>query len=236
MWPIDNNELIDIFSHPYNKQTFEISTPVKLYRDEEEIKIENIKDNDNSKEEITDGEDIIKLGEILIKDSIFYYKPNTKESFYPNLNENDTNTNNTEFYSWLIYKGNQIPVNKNKYRVKEGDILKIGREWLFIKDIYISHRSKNISKSKNKEKNIGNHDKFFSYHSQTNKELNLNEDFNLIEYNDTDEDKDEEIKGEKNKFVTENEDIKKKIKKIIVKEKESSEKNSNNNDDNNKNK
>ena len=236
MWPIDNNELIDIFSHPYNKQTFEISTPVKLYRDEEEIKIENIKENDNSKEEITDGEDIIKLGEILIKDSIFYYKPNTKESFYPNLNENDTNTNNTEFYSWLIYKGNQIPVNKNKYRVKEGDILKIGREWLFIKDIYISHRSKNISKSKNKEKNIGNHDKFFSYHSQTNKELNLNEDFNLIEYNDTDEDKDEEIKGEKNKFVTENEDIKKKIKKIIVKEKESSEKNSNNNDDNNKNK
>ena len=236
MWPIDNNELIDIFSHPYNKQTFEISTPVKLYRDEEEIKIENIKENDNSTEKITDGEDIIKLGEILIKDSIFYYKPNTKESFYPNLNENDTNTNNTEFYSWLIYKGNQIPVNKNKYRVKEGDILKIGREWLFIKDIYISHRSKNISKSKNKEKNIGNHDKFFSYHSQTNKELNLNEDFNLIEYNDTDEDKDEEIKGEKNKFITENEESKKYLKHIIVKDKESSEKNSNHYNDNNKNK
>ena len=238
MWPIDNNELIDILSNPYNKQSFDVSNPVRLYRDDEEIKIEKIKENDNnSKEKITDDEDIIKLGEILIKDSKYYYKPNTKESYYPNLNDtnNTTNNNNTEFYSWLIYKGNKIPVNKNKYRIKEGDILKIGREWLFIKDIYISKRTKKLLKIKCKEKNKGNN-KLFSYHSQTNKELNINEDFNVMEFNDTDEDKDEEIKGEKNKFITENEESKKHLKHIIVKDKESSEKNSNHNNDNNKNK
>ena len=239
MWPIDNNELIDILSNPYNKQSFDVSNPVRLYRDDEEIKIEKIKENDNnSKEKITDDEDIIKLGEILIKDSKYYYKPNTKESYYPNLNDtNNTtnNNNNTEFYSWLIYKGNKIPVNKNKYRIKEGDILKIGREWLFIKDIYITKRTKKLLKIKCKEKNKGNN-KLFSYHSQTNKELNINEDFNVMEFNDTDEDKDEEIKGEKNKFVTENEESKKHLKHIIVKDKESSEKNSNHYNDNNKNK
>ena len=237
MWPIDNNELIDILSNPYNKQSFDVSNPVRLYRDDEEIKIEKIKENDNnSKEKITDDEDIIKLGEILIKDSKYYYKPNTKESYYPNLNDtNNTTNNNTEFYSWLIYKGNKIPVNKNKYRIKEGDILKIGREWLFIKDIYITKRTKKLLKIKCKEKNKGNN-KLFSYHSQTNKELNINEDFNVMEFNDTDEDKDEEIKGEKNKFVTENEESKKHLKHIIVKDKESSEKNSNHYNDNNKNK
>ena len=237
MWPIDNNELIDILSNPYNKQSFDVSNPVRLYRDDEEIKIEKIKENDNnSKEKITDDEDIIKLGEILIKDSKYYYKPNTKESYYPNLNDtNNTTNNNTEFYSWLIYKGDKIPVNKNKYRIKEGDILKIGREWLFIKDIYISKRTKKLLKIKCKEKNKGNN-KLFSYHSQTNKELNINEDFNVMEFNDTDEDKDEEIKGEKNKFVTENEESKKHLKHIIVKDKESSEKNSNHYNDNNKNK
>ena len=83
MWPIENNELIDILSNPNNKQSFDISDPVKLYRDNEEIKVEKIKDNnDHSKEKITDDEDIIKLGEILIKDSKYYYKPNTKESYY----------------------------------------------------------------------------------------------------------------------------------------------------------
>lgn len=238
MWPIDNNELIDILSNPYNKQSFDVSNPVRLYRDDEEIKLEKIKENDNnSKEKITDDEDIIKLGEILIKDSKYYYKPNTKESYYPNLNDtnNTTNNNNTEFYSWLIYKGNKIPVNKNKYRIKEGDILKIGREWLFIKDIYITKRTKKLLKIKCKEKNKGNN-KLFSYHSQTNKELNINEDFNVMEFNDTDEDKDEEIKGEKNKFITENEESKKHLKHIIVKDKESSEKNSNHYNDNNKNK
>jgi len=238
MWPIDNNELIDILSNPYNKQSFDVSNPVRLYRDDEEIKIEKIKENDNnSKEKITDDEDIIKLGEILIKDSKYYYKPNTKESYYPNLNDtnNTTNNNNTEFYSWLIYKGDKIPVNKNKYRIKEGDILKIGREWLFIKDIYITKRTKKLLKIKCKEKNKGNN-KLFSYHSQTNKELNINEDFNVMEFNDTDEDKDEEIKGEKNKFVTENEESKKHLKHIMVKDKESSEKNSNHNNYNNKNK
>ena len=223
MWPIDNNELIDIASNPINTQIFEISNQVKIYRDEEEIKIEKIFDNNESKEKITDNEDAIKLGEIQIKNSKYYYKPNLKESFYPNLNETNNSNNNTEFFSWLIYKSNKVSSNHNKYKLKEGDVIKIGREILFIKEIYISKKTKKKLKIKSKEKIFGNKSKYISYHSQTNKDLNINDDCNIIIYHDTDEDKDEEIKCEKNKFETENEETKRN-----VKHKESIEKNSNN--------
>ena len=160
-----------------------------------------------------------------------------KESYYPDLDEenNDNNNNKNECLSWLIYKGNKIPTNHNKYRVKEGDVIKIGREWLFIKEIYITDRTKKLLKIKNKEKNKENKYKFFYCHSQTNKELNINDDFNIYEYNETDEDKDEEYKLEKNRFVTENGESRKYLKEIIVNIQESSEK-ENNNDNNIKNK
>ena len=211
VWPIENKELIDISTNSCYNESFEITSPGKIYRGEDKIKIEKINENNNAnKDIITEEEDIIKLGEILIKDSKYYFKPNLKESYYPDFDEENIDNNKNENFSWLIYKGNKIPTNKNKYRIKEGDVIKIGREWLFIKEIYITNRTKKILKIKNKEKNTNSN--FFSYHSQTNKELNINGDFNVSEYNETDEDKDEEIKREKNKFVTGNEESRKYLK------------------------
>ena len=227
--------------NPSNKESFNISSPVKIFRDEEETIIEKIKDNrDDNQEKKTEEEDKTKIGEITIKDSKYYYKPNLKETYYPNFDINNNKYN--EFSSFLIYKGNNIPSNKNRYKIKEGDVLKLGREWLFVKEIHISNITKKKLKLKLKDKINGISKKIFYNHSLTNKELNIKDGINIIEYNDTEEDKDDELN---NKFATENE-YKKNVKEIILKEgkkidvilkdNESSEKNSNSNINNTKNK
>ena len=215
-----------------NFQSFSIAEPIKIFTDFYEIKIEKVNNNDNIERiKLSDVEENVKLGEIIKKESKYYYKPNIRDSYYPNLEEimeNDGFYANSDYYSWLIYKGDQIPSTKNKYRVKEGDIIKLGREWLFIKEIFISDYRK-----KNKETNKGNKDRLFSYQSQTNKELNLNEDFILKDYNDTEEEEDDIIIVDKNKFVTENEDNRQILIKdekkfdLNLKKKEDIEKNSN---------
>jgi len=215
-----------------NFQSFSIAEPIKIFTDFYEIKIEKVNNNDNIERiKLSDVEENVKLGEIIKKESKYYYKPNIRDSYYPNLEEimeNDGFYANSDYYSWLIYKGDQIPSTKNKYRVKEGDIIKLGREWLFIKEIFISDHRK-----KNKETNKGNKDRLFSYQSQTNKELNLNEDFILKDYNDTEEEEDDIIIVDKNKFVTENEDNRQILIKdekkfdLNLKKKEDIEKNSN---------
>ena len=215
-----------------NFQSFSIAEPIKIFTDFYEIKIEKVNNNDNIERiKLSDDEENVKLGEIIKKESKYYYKPNIRDSYYPNLEEimeNDGFYANSDYYSWLIYKGDQIPSTKNKYRVKEGDIIKLGREWLFIKEIFISDYCK-----KNKETNKGNKDRLFSYQSQTNKELNLNEDFILKDYNDTEEEEDDIIIVDKNKFVTENEDNRQILIKdekkfdLNLKKKEDIEKNSN---------
>ena len=223
IWPLENNELIDIFSYSIDKQSFDIYQSVKIYREEEQIIIEKIKENEeDNKNKPTKDEDKTKLGEIIHKNSKYYYKPNTKQSYYPNFKGDDIN-NNYELCSFLIYKSDKIPENKNKYRLKEGDVIKLGREWLFIKEIYISNRTKQKLRIKNKEKQR-NKNKIFLNNSQTNKELNINEDFNIFEYNDTDEDKNVEIDiiNKRNKFITENEEDKKNIKEIILKDEDKS--------------
>ena len=223
IWPLENNELIDIFSYSIDKQSFDIYQSVKIYREEEQIIIEKIKENEeDNKNRPTKDEDKTKLGEIIHKNSKYYYKPNTKQSYYPNFKGDDIN-NNYELCSFLIYKSDKIPENKNKYRLKEGDVIKLGREWLFIKEIYISNRTKQKLRIKNKEKQR-NKNKIFLNNSQTNKELNINEDFNIFEYNDTDEDKNVEIDiiNKRNKFITENEEDKKNIKEIILKDEDKS--------------
>ena len=223
IWPLENNELIDIFSYSIDKQSFDIYQSVKIYREEEQTIIEKIKENEeDNKNRPTKDEDKTKLGEIIHKNSKYYYKPNTKQSYYPNFKGDDIN-NNYELCSFLIYKSDKIPENKNKYRLKEGDVIKLGREWLFIKEIYISNRTKQKLRIKNKEKQR-NKNKIFLNNSQTNKELNINEDFNIFEYNDTDEDKNVEIDiiNKRNKFITENEEDKKNIKEIILKDEDKS--------------
>ena len=132
------------------------------------------------------------MGEILIKDSKYYYKPNKIEQLLNNSNAKSENSSLDELdnLSWLVYKGEKIPFNKNKYRIREGDILKLGREWLLIKDIHISSCTRKQLKftKENTKENCGI---FISYHSQTNKSLNLNGDFNFGE-NKTEEEKDDD--------------------------------------------
>ena len=229
IWALDNKDLIDIFSHPNIKQSFEIVNSSRIYREEGQIIVEKIQenDNDNNLNKIKD-KDRIKLGEIIKKNSKYYYKPNTRVSYYPNFKENE-NIKNDEFFSFLIYKSSRIPENKNKYRIKEGDVLKLGREWLFIKEIYISNITKQKLKIKNKEKQ-GNKNKLFLNKSQTNKVLDINDDFNILEYNDTDEDKNIgiEIINTRKKYITEDEECNINIKDIMNKE-ENSKKNENKN-------
>ena len=221
-----------------NFRSFSITESTKIFTDFYETKIEKVNDNDNiERDKLSDDEGNVKLGEIIKKESKYYYKPNIRDSYYPNLEEimeNDGFYANSDYYSWLIYKGDQIPSTKNKYRVKEGDIIKLGREWLFIKEIFISDYCKSKINGKNKETNKGNKDRLFSYQSQTNKELNLNDDFILKDYNDTEEEEDDIVIVDKNKFVTENEDNRQILIKdekkfdLNLKKKEYIEKNSNN--------
>ena len=122
----------------------------------------------------------------------------------------------------MVYKGQKIPFNKNKYRVREGDIIKLGREWLLIKD---KKKKKNTRKKLkiNKENTKDNPGIFLSYHSQTNQSLNLNDDFNNFGNNDTEEEKDNDSDNEK-KNDTENNELN--TKRYVKKEKaEKNEKN-----------
>ena len=177
---------------------------MKIFRGEDEILLEKV--IGRNKRQLSEDEDYIKLGEIRIKDSKYYYKPNLIDQI--NINNNDKSETSSimesDNLSWLVYKGDKIPFYKKNYRLTEGDIIKLGREWLLIKDIHISNNTRRkINKNKNKQKtNDNNQNIFLSYHSQANQSLNLNGDFNNFEEdNNTDEEKynDDSDKEDKDK-------------------------------------
>ena len=171
-----------------NKQNFVINESNKIFRVDEEIQLERF-ENTINKIKLSENEENIKLGEIIIKDSKYYFKPNLKElKNNNNLNKSDNNNsiNETDNLSWLVYKGNKIPLNKNKYHIREGDIIKLGREWLLIKDIHLSNKTKKKIKINNQGKIGENQGIMLSFHTQTNQSLNLNDDFNF-ENNATEE-------------------------------------------------
>ena len=144
------------------------------------------------------------MGEIILKDSKFYFKPNLREQLHNNNDDSENSSvNESDNLSWLVYKGQKIPFNKNKYILKEGDIIKLGRECLLIKDIHLSHITR--KKIKNNENTKENPGIFLSFHTQTNQSLNLNEDFNNFGNNDTEEEKvNEDIDNNKKINDTEN--------------------------------
>ena len=99
--------------------------------------------------------------------------------------------------SWLVYKGQKIPINRNKYIIKEGDIIKLGREILLIKDIHIKKKRKKIIKFNNNETIKDNNPMILSFHTQTSQSLNLNEDFNNFENNNNNfEDQNDKLENE----------------------------------------
>ena len=72
------------------------------------------------------------MGEIEYKDNKYYFIPNKKE----NMNE----ITGEELFTWFIYKGDRYPLTRNKYKIKEGDILKLGRVWLIVRAIHIPQK------------------------------------------------------------------------------------------------
>jgi len=182
---------------------------MKIFRGEEEILLEKIEAK--SKRRLSEDEDNLKLGEIRIKDSKYFYKPNLREQL--NMSNFDKSENSSviesDNLSWLVYKGQKIPFYKKNYRIKEGDIIKLGREWLLIKDIHISNYTRRKLKNNNKEKTNDNAGIFLSYHSQTNQSLNLNGDFNNFGDENTDEEKDNDDsdKDDKKLNATENNNV-----------------------------
>ena len=181
-WAKDTNELIDHGTGALSKQDFEIKQPVNIYRFEDEIKIEKSEESGNKKLKLIEDEDCTKLGEIIIKDSKYYFKPIIKDTSNMH-NESINSIDEINNLSWLVYKGQKIPVNKNKYIIKEGDIIKLGREILLIKDIHIKKKHKKIVKINNNETRKDNNPVIVSFHTQTSQSLNLNEDFNNFENN-----------------------------------------------------
>ena len=99
------------------------------------------------------------MGEIKYKDNKYYFIPNIKEDMKEITGE--------ELFSWLIYKGKKFPLTKNKYKIKEGDILKLGRMWIIIRAIHVKKK-----KSESKKTSC-----LISFHSQVNQSLNINNDF-----------------------------------------------------------
>ena len=151
---------------------------MKIFRVDQEIKLEKI---DNSYKD----EGMINLGEIIIKENKYHFKPNIIEKLNDKSNINFDGLKDR--LSWLVYKGKVIPKNKSKYRIKEGDIIKLGREWLLIKDIHLSSNTKKKIKNNNKGKVGDSSDILLSFHTQTNQSLNLNDDFNNFEKKETEE-------------------------------------------------
>ena len=143
--------------------------PCAINRIDDHIVIEdvNIKRRKNLN---LDDEERQKMGEIMLKDNKYYFIPNKKE----NMNINDLT--GEDLFAWLIFKGTKYPINKNKYRLKEGDIIKLGRIWLIVRHIYIPIKKEKNSSLERKATDCI----MVSYHNQGNQSLNIKDDFNLI--------------------------------------------------------
>ena len=91
------------------------------------------------------GNEYNKLGEISIKKDKYYFNPNKKEL--------SSNFNDLTNLSWLVYKGKRFPDKNRQYRIQEGDVIKIGRIWLIVKEIRINNNS-------NKKENVIEYDSY----------------------------------------------------------------------------
>lgn len=127
-----------------------------MYRYKDDVEV-----NSNSNTKFQDNE-FQRLGEIIIKKDKYYYNPIKK-----GLNSNFTDLTNL---SWLVYKGNKIPNRNRQYKISEGDVLKIGRIWLIVKEIKI-----------NKKEPIDEKIIFYNSYNQDLKEESLNFKNNLSE-------------------------------------------------------
>ena len=175
----------------------EVYYDCSLNRIEDHIFIEDTQRKRKKKNLNFDDEENLKMGEIAILKNKYYYIPNSKD----NMNE----LTGEELFSWLIFKGTKFPINKSRYRIKEGDIIKMGRLWLIIRAIHIP-----IKRQKEKRLDIKDTDCIMvSHHNQGNQSLNVKDDFkddikvnpNYLESSDDDSSDSEKKEKNKNKII-----------------------------------
>ena len=105
-------------------ESFTINSSQIIYRNNDKIQlIPKNKEIDNIKLEQ-------KLFEIKAKNDKFYFCPNIQII-------KDNNLQGMINSSWLLYQGKNYPKSQNKYRLSEGDIIKIGRIMFIIREIQI---------------------------------------------------------------------------------------------------
>ena len=114
----------------------------------------------------------------------------------PNILEKIDNLSDdaTDNLAWLIFKGDKYPASKNKYKIKEGDIFRIGGISFIIRGIHV----------KKKMSDGNNTNCLISFHSQAHKNINYDEcrddSFNTdSDALDDENDSYEEENGEENK-------------------------------------
>ena len=167
-WVNETNELIDYNNSLLTESNFTINQPTKIYQLLNSIIIENIE----NPLYVKNPENLIKLGEIIIKNSKYYFKPNIIES--------NKLYNTTELckLSWLVYKSQKPPFDKGKYYLKEGDVIKLGRETLLLREIHVKkNKFRGLRLNYNETMNKNKHG-MFSFHTVTSQSINLDDDFN----------------------------------------------------------
>ena len=169
-WINESNELIDFNNGLLTESNFVINQPTTIYKSFNSIIIENSENPLNTKH----PENLIKLGEIIIKNSKYYFKPNIIQT------QNLYNTTEISKLSWLVYKSQKPPFNKTKYCLKEGDVIKLGRETFLIRGIHVKKNKMRGIRLNYNETNNKNNRGIFSFHTVTSQSINIDDDFNDI--------------------------------------------------------
>ena len=94
-----------------------------------------------------------------------------------------------------MYKSHKPPFDKTRYCLKEGDVIKLGRETLLLRNIHVKKNKIKGAKYVNNETMNKNNKSAFSYHTVTSQSINLDEDFDDSKKSDKEKDK---IKEDKN--------------------------------------
>lgn len=135
-WEKDSNELIDYDQAELMLSSHILNSSKILYRFKDNVAA-NTKGNYH---EISQKGDYQKLCEITKEKDKYYFHPNKKEI--------TSQFNDLSNLSWLIYKAKKFPQKSRPYRISEGDILKIGRIWLIVREIKINKAIINYNDSK----------------------------------------------------------------------------------------
>ena len=176
-WKRNSFEIIDYDCEDLLNSFFEINKPGYIYRNKDEILNTNYKLK----------KDVEKLMEIYLDEGLNY---ELKFNYYDFDDNGIIKTNNSAWFA-LIKNKMDDEVDLNRYELKEGDIIRIGRIFLKIKKIKIQKYDKNINlnnsiNSTNSNNNYNNiitttNDININNNNVLNCNISLNTEINLQE-------------------------------------------------------